>query len=863
MAPPAFLARRSHGGKQSANPDDGDARGGWLRRLPFVFLGFVLLLGGGGSRYPLVETAIEWFALVVIALALHRLRGARIGRVGGAVLAVAALALLLALLQLVPLPWGWWSAMPGQAAAATVYRTLGWDGAWRPLSLTPDATRATILAQLPAWGVLLAALGWSWRERVVAMRIVVGVALVGVLIAALQVAAGPDAAPLLFETAHRAYGVGLFVNRNHQATLLLVAIVLAGVPGVVAMPGRRRRGSGGGGVIAAMVIALLAIGVLATASRTGLLLLPVAVAVAALTLLPRGRIVPLAIGGAAVAAVALYFTPLVQDALARFATVGEDDRYHYWDNTLFAAREALPWGTGFGSFRTVYTAVEPIEQITVLTVPHAHSDYLELLLEGGVPAVLLLLAGLAVLAVALIAALRARAAPDGAVRRVQATGAAAGIALILAGSVVDFPLRMSALLALLALLAALLVPPVVPVARRGGSDRGWRIALGIGVALIGWQALAQGLSQQLILGRQGAMAVRVAPWSASAWAMLAAQQPLPQGADAAVLATERALRIAPTQPIAVRVEGLAALARGDTAKGQALLRFAAQLGWRDPPTQLWLVQEAIAAGAIDFAVERADALVRQGQQAPLVYAQLDRLFTLPEGRAAIARRFADRPGWRQGFVNTLAVGAEDRVPALLDFVVRLRRAGVPSDPREAALILWRLDEAGDRAAALRLWRAVGGSGAIGDGGFDGAAGPLPPDSPPFAWHGVPGSGIQTVVGEPDVPLSGGALQVTAAAARGGVAAAQRVLPAPGRHLLRYAVQADGGTAAPGWVLVCAGGGEVAAIEDRPGSAGGWQRRVARLDVPATCGPAELQLRIAEGNRPGAFWIDAVSLTRAE
>ena len=75
------------------------------------------LYKGGNRALPLL--ALELVAIALLfTLALRRARGAPIPPLPR--LVVAALAILLAypLLQLVPLPEGWWRALPGRAAVA-------------------------------------------------------------------------------------------------------------------------------------------------------------------------------------------------------------------------------------------------------------------------------------------------------------------------------------------------------------------------------------------------------------------------------------------------------------------------------------------------------------------------------------------------------------------------------------------------------------------------------------------------------------------------------------------------------------------------------------------------------------------------
>jgi O-antigen ligase len=93
-------------------------------------------------------------------------------------------------------------------------------------------------------------------------------------------------------------------------------------------------------------------------------------------------------------------------------------------------------GSGFGGFEHVYRIYEPTELLGPRYVNHAHDDWIELIIEGGTPAALLLLAGLAWLARSVsVLALR------GGGNLLAAVYWAAVIILIGFGSLVDYPLR--------------------------------------------------------------------------------------------------------------------------------------------------------------------------------------------------------------------------------------------------------------------------------------------------------------------------------------------------------------------------------------------------------------------------------------
>jgi len=118
--------------------------------------------------------------------------------------------------------------------------------------------------------------------------------------------------------------------------------------------------------------------------------------------------------------------------------------------TWQASGHYLPVGSGSGSFQSVYRLQEPLSSVTTTFMNHAHSDWLELMLETGLVGAVLA----ALLLTWWVARVRAtwRAEPPD--RFAQA--AAIASAAMLLHSVVDYPLRTAALSAVFAMCIALL-----------------------------------------------------------------------------------------------------------------------------------------------------------------------------------------------------------------------------------------------------------------------------------------------------------------------------------------------------------------------------------------------------------------------
>ena len=136
-----------------------------------------------------------------------------------------------------------------------------------------------------------------------------------------------------------------------------------------------------------------------------------------------------------------------------------DLRWPLASATLKAARANLPFGTGFGTFVPVYQTVEPRTLLMETYVNRAHDDWLEMVLEGGALSIFGMVVFLVWFAHSSWRAWR----PGGwGTEPLSAGWARAGSivgALLMLHSVVDYPLRTSALMVVFALSCALMIPP--------------------------------------------------------------------------------------------------------------------------------------------------------------------------------------------------------------------------------------------------------------------------------------------------------------------------------------------------------------------------------------------------------------------
>lgn len=371
---------------------------------------------------------------------------------------VAGAIIALVVIQLIPLPPGVWSSLPGRDLAVEVGRVVGLGELWRPISLVPAGTWNALYALLVPMAVLLLATGVTREQRFQLLPILIVLGMVSGFLGLMQ-AIGPSSSGLyLYRVTNHGSAVGLFANRNHQAMLLtclfpmLAVYAATGARSVEQARLRAWLAAGAG----AMLIPLL----LVTGSRAGLLLGVVGL-VSIPLLYRRPKLdkpakrrfrkfdVRYVVGGVAACGLALATVLMSRgEAVTRLLSADEttDLRFSIWGPIVQMVAKYFPLGSGFGSFVEIYQIDEPDVLLGPNYLNHAHNDWLELALTGGLPALLLL--GIVVVAWVWKTWSILRAPADrGRGEAFERLGAV--IIFILAlGSAVDYPLRVPSLASL-------------------------------------------------------------------------------------------------------------------------------------------------------------------------------------------------------------------------------------------------------------------------------------------------------------------------------------------------------------------------------------------------------------------------------
>jgi O-antigen ligase len=419
-----------------------------------AYLLLCLVLGGASGAGILANALLQLAALLVLTVS-----GGQTPRpypfAARALIGLILLAAAMTIAQIVPLPPTVWSLLPGKGGVVHVFQLAAAGPAWLPVSMTPDATIAALLSLLPAGAMILGTLAASGRGRGLAIDVLIGGAALSGLLGFAQILGDPDSGLYPYAITNRGSAVGFFANRNHFGTLLLCALPFLTIR---LLPDDERQSVGRWLLMALLAAAILG-GIAIDGSVAATLMLPpVLLACAALLWRDKAATMTRAvrIGGGIVIGSLLGVTLLV--ATLRLQPAEPDaspqHRSAIIPTTLRAAADHLPFGSGGGSFTQVYPGYEDPQAASLEYINHAHDDYAEVLLDYGIPGALLV-AGTLLLWVVRAHALWRKGAPDDA----EGRAAIVALAVVIAHSVVDYPLRTSAIAAVTALSAALAAAP--------------------------------------------------------------------------------------------------------------------------------------------------------------------------------------------------------------------------------------------------------------------------------------------------------------------------------------------------------------------------------------------------------------------
>jgi hypothetical protein len=340
------------------------------------------------------------------------------------------------------------------------------------------------------------------------------------------------------------------------------------------------------------------------------------------------------------------------------------------------------------------------------------------------------------------------------------------------------------------------------------------------IALLVWGSGIDRLSRSAPrLARATPESLRHYAWRLESARALEARQP-----NRAVTLAQRGVVADPIDPGAISTLAVARLLAGDARGAAAAIRVSGSLGWRDQPTQLYWLSSATQGKDYRIAAERLDAILRQNPAHPQKDAMLASLERSKEGRRALARVLALKPGWLATYlVPDENTGGEQLAARALVFKEpELVRARISCD--EIATLTNALSARNRLTEASALWRSHCGDrrAILSDGGFEHVQ--LRGGSP-FDWQ-FPGEGGLSVRLEP-VRGSRAALVETALASTRVFAIQALQMPAEAYQLSWRATNLSGGPS-------------------------------SRLRVRVTCNPGSGDYLLSHMDEDGLFSTAAVS-----
>jgi len=445
-----------------------------LEKALATVLGLFLLVAvfRGGNVDAVIVAALYVAAIAVVLVAAGRWGAVEAPSVSTAALtlwAAIAVLCLLTLLGLAPTPVSVWLALPGRDYYEPVIallqdsNTSGGVVTSLAFSLDPQATKRGLILATTCLAVAVAVQFLTRRTALQLLGVVALFATFEALIGLLQLG---FAGALTFGYAGHIRATGTFVNKNHFATMLAMALPLLlmratgqftfFVPHTESGP----MGRAWWGVAAAIV----AVALIASASRAGILAAALSSGLCAHLIWRRKRHLSrtaLILGGVVLTVAAgLAWITGARRLFSTLSGSGLSDGFgsralmnvHTWDGI----GAFFPVGSGIGSYSVVF----PRFQTTALTgfVEYAHNDYLQLLFEAGLAGalVILLLVGSAALTVKL-----ARGLGDPAARLGPGVACMLGALAFAIHAWFDFPAHIPAIAIMATMLFGLAANPAV------------------------------------------------------------------------------------------------------------------------------------------------------------------------------------------------------------------------------------------------------------------------------------------------------------------------------------------------------------------------------------------------------------------
>lgn len=415
----------------------------------------ILWIAGGASRGDamgqVAVRSVSW--AIVVTMLLTRIPPP--ARWPKPVLFFLLAAIALPLVQLIPLPPGFWQMLPGRRMFTEAVTLTGQAQPWRPWSIVPGATANAAASLIVPFATLLVVTGVSEEERKWLPGAMLLVVVASTLVGLMQFSGAVFTNPFINDTLGDVSAT--FANRNHFALFMAIGCLLAPFWGLTSGRFDWRAPTALG------LISLFLLTILASGSRAGLGLGVIALLLGlllaregmqrALARYPRW-VFPSLIAGTLTIVMLFVLLSVMADRAASINRLfavdqGQDMRSRGLPTVLGMIGTYFPFGTGLGSFDPIFRMHEPYALLKRTYFNHAHNDFLEIVLDAGVPGLLLLATALGWWAWASIRAW----APGSGRRYVLPRLGSAMLFLIIVASIFDYPARTPMVMAVVVIAA--------------------------------------------------------------------------------------------------------------------------------------------------------------------------------------------------------------------------------------------------------------------------------------------------------------------------------------------------------------------------------------------------------------------------
>lgn len=372
-----------------------------------VALGLFLLLTlfrGGNTDIAIFYAVVGSVVLLFLAAALaFSTRFTGVASAPAALLFIGALLSLLVTgcIGLVSVDVSTWLALPGRAFYRPLVSALQQpDFALNrlPLSMDASGTRRAILVLLPCIAISISVPMLSRRSLLRLLGAFALVAAIESLLGLFQLGFR-GASLLVLEYVGHNRASGTFVNKNHFATLLAMAIPLLifRAAGQFSFFSRRTETSSLANTWWGLVTAFVVAALIASLSRAGLLtgFIVAALAIAACPLKEHFRSRKVIIAVLAISALAVLLasmtglSALIRSVAQGGLSDGASSRALMNSHTWAGITAFFPVGTGLGSYAVAFQRFQSPSLLGF--VEYAHNDYLQLVFETGLLGIVILI----------------------------------------------------------------------------------------------------------------------------------------------------------------------------------------------------------------------------------------------------------------------------------------------------------------------------------------------------------------------------------------------------------------------------------------------------------------------------------------